>query len=255
MGGTRDDELSSSMAILGLLIERPDTAGGLERRLAERFAADGFVHSTGHSALRRLAATGYVRTGVEGRPEGRVRRAGAVGPERAGHDQAKRDRAQERFVVTPEGVTAFQRWLGTASATPLIREDLRGKIAFLAPSDLPRMIDILRAEEDMCAAEYESVHARMGEIELGVEGAPAGSFDLARGRPPERSADLSQGRAPEGPFDLAQWRARMRLLLLRDEATVWMTRRQRLERMRAYLEDLFEEFRGARPGRSAPFGR
>jgi hypothetical protein len=67
MGGTRDDELSSSMAILGLLMERPDTAGGLERRLAERFAADGFVHSTGHSALRRLKTQGYVRTAPNGR--------------------------------------------------------------------------------------------------------------------------------------------------------------------------------------------
>jgi hypothetical protein len=172
--------------------------------------------------------------------------------------------------VTSEGAQAFKRWLGTASAAPLIREDLRGKIAFLEPSDLPRMIDILRSEEQTCAAEYEAVHASMDEIELrarsacgtsafgtdaldmgGGGGAGAGGGDAGAGAGAGVGAggagvDGAAGAATEGQLDLRRWRARMRLLLLRDEATVWLTRRQRLERMRAYLEDVSEELARAR---------
>jgi hypothetical protein len=47
--------------VLGLVIEQPDSASQLGRRLVERFRSAQFTRSTGHNALARLARQGLVR--------------------------------------------------------------------------------------------------------------------------------------------------------------------------------------------------
>ncbi|HXA55196.1 MAG TPA: hypothetical protein VNV37_10040 [Solirubrobacteraceae bacterium] len=136
--------LSAGEAVLGLVIERPDTASRLGRRLMERFHSARFTRSTGHNALGRLERAGLVR---------------AVG----GHTPG----VEPRYEATARGVEHFQAWLRACSAAaPALREELQAKIAFCAPDDLPRLIDAICAEERACARMFAAAHGRLGAAEL-----------------------------------------------------------------------------------------
>jgi DNA-binding PadR family transcriptional regulator len=140
--------LSAGEAVLGLVIEQPDSASQLGRRLVERFRSAQFTRSTGHNALARLARQGLVRV---------VSDDGATGE--AEHE--------ERYEATPQGVAHFSAWLRSSStAAPALREELQAKIAFCEPDDLPRQIEAICAEERACASMFAAAQGRISAAEL-----------------------------------------------------------------------------------------
>lgn len=136
--------LSAGEAVLGLVIERPDTAAQLGRRLVERFRSARFTRSTGHNALGRLERAGLVRAVAGIAPDGEL-----------------------RYEATPRGVEHFRMWLeGCSTMAPALREELQAKIAFCAPEDLPRLIDAILAEERACARMFAAARGRLSAAEL-----------------------------------------------------------------------------------------
>jgi DNA-binding PadR family transcriptional regulator len=194
--------LSAGEAVLGLVIEQPDSASRLGQRLVERFRSAQFTRSTAHNALARLAQQGLVRVSDDERPEL------SVGFPEHEHEH-------ERYEATPRGVEHFQAWLrASSSAAPALREELHAKIEFCAPSDLPQLIDAICAEERACASMFAAAQGRLSEEEL-----------------------IGPGRATSEE----RWSALSRRAVLRDEAAMWGMRFKRLERLRARLEDMRRE--------------
>ena len=136
--------LSAGEAVLGLVIEEPDSASQLGRRLVERFRSAQFTRSTCHNALSRLTRQGLVRV-VDGEVAD----------------------GEEHYEATPQGLEHFRAWLHSSSAmAPALREELQAKVAFCAPEDLPRLIDAIFAEERACASMFAATHGRLSAVAL-----------------------------------------------------------------------------------------
>jgi DNA-binding PadR family transcriptional regulator len=131
--------------VLGLVIEQPDSASQLGRRLVERFRSAQFTRSTGHNALARLARQGLVQVVAdEGAPS-----------------------EEERYEATSQGVAHFSAWLRSSSnAAPALREELQAKIAFCSPEDLPQLVEAICAEERACASMFAAAQGRLSAAEL-----------------------------------------------------------------------------------------
>jgi hypothetical protein len=143
--------LSAGEAVLGLVIEQPDSASGLGKRLVERFRAAQFTRSTAHNALTRLARADLVRAVAEdGAP------AGGSAPAE-----------EHRWEATPLGVEHFRGWLRScSSAAPALREELQAKVEFCGPGDLPHLIEAIGAEERACASMFAAAQGRLSEADL-----------------------------------------------------------------------------------------
>jgi hypothetical protein len=197
--------------VLGLVIEQPDSASRLGRRLVERFRSAQFTRSTAHNALHRLARQGLVRVvadgaGAEGAGARGAEGAGATGPEGGGPIE------EHRYEATPLGVEHFRAWLRACStAAPALREELQAKVEFCAPADLPLLVEAICAEERACASMFAAAQGRLSEAELVA---------------PRRSTAAQQ------------WSALAHRAVLRDEAAMWGMRFKRLERLRARLEEM-----------------
>jgi DNA-binding PadR family transcriptional regulator len=178
--------------VLGLVIEQPDRGFGLERRLEQRFGSAGFAYSTAYSALHRMEKDGLVR---------------ALPAEPA----ASREVIYE---ATPQGVEHFRDWVRGPSSAPVLREELHAKIALCEPRDLPRLIDVVYAEELASIAELDSIRERM----------------VAERRRARRRA-LAE----------AQWSQLMDRGVVHGEAAFWGGRITQLAQLRSYLEELREE--------------
>jgi hypothetical protein len=242
MGRTREGELSASTAaVLGLLIEAPDDAKGLEERLQERFVAAQWSYSTAHSALRSLKGHGYVcttdtargpLTGTQtdthrhSRPDVSALLA-ASGPQTA----RVKDRSVEGdttvYEATTAGAKVFWSWLRYPAPRTAIRDELRTKIAFSRPEDAPRLIELLEEEEREYEREYNALHESIGPLEDRM--------------------------SAEAFLDGREWQALMMVGLLRDEMSIWLAKQRQRERLREYLESL-SDAASRSPGRP-PAGR
>jgi DNA-binding PadR family transcriptional regulator len=131
--------LAAGEAVLGLVIEQPDSGFGLERRLEERFGAARFAYSTAYNALYRMQREGLVQ--VVPSATSNVREA--------------------RYEATQEGIEHFRAWLRSPGAMPVLREELHAKIALCAPRDLDRLLGMLRDEELACVRELDRIRAAM----------------------------------------------------------------------------------------------
>jgi DNA-binding PadR family transcriptional regulator len=150
MSGKRTVGLSAGEAVLGLVIEQPDSASRLGQRLVERFRSAQFTRSTAHNALNRLARQGLVQVAASA--------AGADGGEPL---------EEHRYEATPLGVEHFRAWLRACStAAPAQREELQAKVEFCAPADLPLLIEAICAEERACASMFAAAQGRLSEAEL-----------------------------------------------------------------------------------------
>jgi DNA-binding PadR family transcriptional regulator len=137
--------LSAGEALLGLVIEQPDSASRLGQRLVERFRSARFTRSTGHNALNRLARQGLVRVV-------------------AGDAQ---DAEEHRYEATPLGVEHFRAWLrASCAAAPALREELQAKIEFCTPEDLPGLIEAICVEEQACASMFAAAQGRLSAAQL-----------------------------------------------------------------------------------------
>lgn len=130
--------------ILGLLAEEPSCAYQLDRRLSERFGSAGYTNGMAHKTVKRLYRDGLVRP-----VDSEAFAAAADGVSRAG---------SVVYEATPSGIDHFQRWMWASVSTPPVREELHAKIALCQPDDLPRMIDLVRKAEVVCAGKLQSLN-------------------------------------------------------------------------------------------------
>lgn len=234
MGRTREGELSASTAaVLGLLIEQPEDTVGVERRLRERFFAAQFSPTTSHSAIKsllrqryiclydgaatpvRAAGAGRAESASSGSPRPDLQVLGLPGLEPAADRGAYPSEDGEIYHATPEGLIVFWRWVRKSSSTPVIRDDLRTKVAFSRPEDTSRLIELTEIEEDECQANYKTLHKSLTAFEEHVD---VESFNSGE-----------------------DWSTLMLVGLIRDEAAIWFARMRQRERLREYLESLHEE--------------
>lgn len=233
MGRTGEGDLSASTAaVLGLLIEQPDSKLGVERRLQERFVAAQFSATTAHSAIKSLDGNRYIclfdgvsaptrasnaRAGSAPRgslrPDLRVLGLPGIEPGTDREDEPAAD--GEVYHATPEGIVVFWRWLRKSSSIPWIRDELRAKIAFSRPEDTPRVIELIEIEEDECRAKYNTLHKSLAAFEEHID---AEAFVTGE-----------------------DWSTLMLVGLIRDEAAIWYARLEQRERLREYVESLCDE--------------
>lgn len=233
MGRTSEGELSASTAaVLGLLIEQPDSKLGVERRLQGRFIAAQFSATTAHSAIKSLLRNRYiclydgvwaptraadassgVASTLSSRPDLRVLGLPGMKPSPDREDDPAVD--EGAYHATPEGAIVFWRWLRKSSSIPAIRDELRTKVAFSRPEDTPRMIELIEIEEEECRANYKTLHKSLAAFEELID---AEAFVTGK-----------------------DWSTLMMVGLIRDEAAIWFAKLTQRERLREYMESLREE--------------
>lgn len=199
---------SAGDAVLGLLIEQPSNSYQLQRRLETRFGSAAFSHGTAYHAVKRLAGQGLIRPVA----------VGQFGPTLAG-SQAPLPAIS--YEPTPRGIEHFRRWLRASTSTPQVREELLAKISFCGPSDLPRMIEIVRDAELACTAQLKVLNERM-----------------------RRERRLA-GSDP--------WRRLMGLIVVAGDVAWWDSRIKWLQELRLYLQREGQRYgAGEEPGSTVP---
>jgi len=183
----RGGELSASMAVLGLVIDQPDSVSGVSRRLADRFPHARFARNSAHNNLPSLHRQGLVRLIAEGE-----------------------QRSLDRYEATQKGRDRFRQSLRESSvAVPAVRDAMRARLEHVSDeADLLAVIAAIGEQEQACRAEYAAAHGRL------------------------RAAERAR-RAPGA--SAGDWRDAVRRALMVDEAVLWGTRAQRMQRLRESL--------------------
>jgi DNA-binding PadR family transcriptional regulator len=152
MAPPRKGDLTASMAILGLVVQRADTVNSLGARLVERFPHAQWSRSVAHNSLPNLEKQGLVRMVEQGV-----------------------ERALDRYEATDEGIEEFRDWLRTSSAAPLaLRDAVHAKLELADEEDVPDLILAIREEEEACAREFAAASSRLNvEWQLKRLGSPS----------------------------------------------------------------------------------
>ncbi len=139
MAPPRKGDLTASMAILGLVVQKTDTVNSLGARLVERFPHAQWSRSVAHNSLPNLEKQGLVRLVEHGA-----------------------ERALDRYEATDAGVEEFRDWLRASSAAPLaLRDAVHAKLKLAEEDDVPDLISAIREEEEACAREFASASSRL----------------------------------------------------------------------------------------------
>jgi len=134
----RTGEVSSSMAVLGLVVQQPDTIAGVAFRLSETFPHARWSPGAAHSNMPNLAKEGLLRV-VQAGPEPTL----------------------DRYEATPEGIAEFRRWVGrSTSLPPTSRDGFQARLEFLELEELSALVETVRVAERGCRAEYAAAHGR-----------------------------------------------------------------------------------------------
>jgi DNA-binding PadR family transcriptional regulator len=134
-------DLSGSMAILGLLIQRPDTASGVALRLTEEFPRTQWAKSLAYNTLPSLAKQGFARL-IEKGPKD----------------------SKDRYEATKEGIDEFRGWLRESVAVaPALRDVLHATLALVGDEDLPWLVDAIKDQEESCRQQAEQAQRRRNE--------------------------------------------------------------------------------------------
>ena len=179
MAPSRKGDLTASMAILGLVVQKADTVNGLGTRLVERFPHAQWSRSVAHNSLPSLEKQGLVRMVEQGA-----------------------ERALDRYEATDDGVQGFREWLRTSSAAPIaLRDAVHAKLELAGEEDVPDLIAAIREEEEACALEFAAASSR-----LNVE------WQLKRLRPPSGTDLGSRVRSALMTDEAMLWGMRARRL-------------------------------------------
>lgn len=139
---TRSGDLSASMAILGLLVQQPDTAAGIGIRLVELFPRAHWSRSVVHNNLPSLAKQRLVRLVAEGS-----------------------EPALDRYEATAEGIVRFREWVHQSTTLPpTVRDALQGRLPFVELDDLMSLVGMVRQSEDAYRMEYAAAQVRVKTI-------------------------------------------------------------------------------------------
>jgi len=139
MASPRPGDFPASMAVLGLLIQQPDTVAGLALRLDEEHPNARWPRNIVHNSVPSHVEKGFLR----------LVRPGA-------------ERSLDRYEATPAGCEHFRRSLRESSATlPALRDALRAKLKYVEGLDeLQAAIGDIREQEEMCVREGETAMTR-----------------------------------------------------------------------------------------------
>jgi hypothetical protein len=139
MPPTRRGDLPASIAILGLLVERGDTAASVGMRLNEVFPRARWPRNVVHGNVPSLLKQGFVRLVAKGA-----------------------EPAFDRYEATEQGIAHFRAWV-TQSMTlpPVLRDGLQARLRFAEREELQSLIATVRESEDACSMEYAAAHARL----------------------------------------------------------------------------------------------
>ncbi len=180
------------MAVLGLVVVKPDTLTGIRNRLTELFPHAGWSSSVAYTNLTGLTKQGLVSLTVQGEARG-----------------------EDGYESTPKGVARFRWWLREGSeAAPALHDPTRARLLLCEDDDLPVMVEMLRAEQKVCADRFDRARWFVSRAKR-------------RGRP----------RPEDGSPD----RGRLLFALMVDDMTLWGNRAIRLKRLRWTLEGRDED--------------
>lgn len=139
---TRKGDLSASMAILGLLVQQPDTAAGIGIRLVELFPRAHWSRTTVHNNLPSLLGQGLVRLVEKGS-----------------------EPSLSRYEPTTAGAGRFRAWLHQSTTlSPTVRDALQGRMAFVERDELASLIEMVRQSEDAYRMEFAAAQGRVKTI-------------------------------------------------------------------------------------------
>jgi hypothetical protein len=152
------DELPAHMAVLGLVVERPNqTVAYYATELAERFPHARFGKPTAYTALRQMAK------GKD--PRVRLTRSGPGA-----------ERALDLYEPVPLGLEAFRSWMFRPPiAIPAVRHAIYGRIELARLEDLPQLISIVREEEDIATDLYADASGALRKHEIKQKGTDDGA--------------------------------------------------------------------------------
>lgn len=190
--GSGHRTVSAKHAILGLVIAQPSYARRIaaEARRQLRFAD--LADSYPYWALEKLEAEEFVRQVYED--------GTSVGNRGAGR--------QAIYQATVKGVRAFEDWLRSTPGDPSLRDDVQFRLAVARPDDVPRLVELIRDRELVCAALTEQALEHV------------------------RSAD---------PKDRSAWHSALRDVVRDAELTFWHGRAGWLQGVRERLEGISVE--------------
>lgn len=138
----RTGDLSASLAILGLLVERPDTVASVRIRLEQRFPDAHWGRTAVGNNLSSLVNQGHIRLVKKGHTK-----------------------ALNSYEATAGGVAHFRKWIRESVAVPLVlRDGMQGKLSFSTQDDLLGLIETIRQEEAAYKRRYAVAHLRSLEI-------------------------------------------------------------------------------------------
>jgi len=127
------------MVILGLLVERSDTAAGVGSRLAGSFPRARWPRNSVHNSLPSLVKQGVVRTVSRGS-----------------------EPALDRYEATAEGAIRFRAWVRQSiDLPPALRDGLHARLQFIELDELQSLVEMVRGSERACSMEYAAAQSRM----------------------------------------------------------------------------------------------
>jgi hypothetical protein len=136
---TRPGELSTGIAILGLLVTESDTIAGLGTRLQVEHPGGRWPRNAAHMSVPALADSGFVRVARPGR-----------------------ERSLDLYEPTPAGLTHFDAWLRRPiTGLPAQRDALRAKLRYADSEELVHVaVRELLLQEDLCRRAGEAAVTR-----------------------------------------------------------------------------------------------
>ncbi len=134
----RTGEISSSMAVLGLVVQRSDTIAGVAFRLSETFPRAYWSPGAAHSNMRNLAKQGLLRVVSRG-PEPTL----------------------DLYEATAEGIAEFDKWMvRLILLPPALRDGLQARLEFIELGKPAALLEMVREAQRRCRLEYAEAHKR-----------------------------------------------------------------------------------------------
>ncbi len=146
--------LTATMAILGLIIQQPDTTRHVRDRLAREYPHGRWSRSIAHNNVKSLAERGLIRKIRDGQKT-----------------------SDDLYEATPEGIASFKAWLSHAAKEPApVRDAMQLWLEHSDESDLPEIIRVVKEVEEAARTEFKDAQTRLASERIqGRLGPPDGS--------------------------------------------------------------------------------
>lgn len=139
MATPRSGELPAGMAVLGLLVQQPDTVAGVALRLEQEYPAARWPRNIVHNTLPSLLDRRLVMMAKRGA-----------------------ERSLDRYEPTEVGEERFAEWMRESCAVlPSVRDAMRAKLRYVECQDqLASIVEDIREQQDLCVVAAETAMLR-----------------------------------------------------------------------------------------------